>query len=184
MVVSCEEVWREISNYLEGEVDPGLRAAMDEHFVDASAVRQCSMVRATWSSYMATSECSRCHWDSATVCTAGWKRKWLGLQTEKLYRLDGARRPQYWSPAASKWRVHPCSAEPGLRSEHSQPGRGVPPDMMVVVATDGKTFHVAGCPFIHDKQTADNLRPRSSAGGLHALRALHEEVSESPDLYN
>src|SRR5437667_12172637 len=32
MVVSCEEVWREISNYLEGEVDPGLRAAIQEHF--------------------------------------------------------------------------------------------------------------------------------------------------------
>ena len=32
MVVNCEEVWREISNYLEGEVDPSLRAAMEEHF--------------------------------------------------------------------------------------------------------------------------------------------------------
>ena len=38
-----------------------------------------------------------------------------------------------------------------LRSEHAQPGTGVPPDMMVVVSTDGKTFHAAGCPFIHDK---------------------------------
>src|SRR5689334_7778836 len=32
MVVSCEEVWREISNYLEGDVDPVLRTAMEEHF--------------------------------------------------------------------------------------------------------------------------------------------------------
>src|ERR1700688_5312527 len=31
MVVSCEEVWREISNYLEGEVDASLRAAMEYH---------------------------------------------------------------------------------------------------------------------------------------------------------
>src|SRR5439155_22292490 len=31
MVVNCEEVWREISNYLEDEIDPGLRAAIDEH---------------------------------------------------------------------------------------------------------------------------------------------------------
>ena len=31
MVVSCEEVWREISNYLDGEVDPTVRAAMEEH---------------------------------------------------------------------------------------------------------------------------------------------------------
>ena len=32
MVVNCEEVWREISNYLDGGVDAGLRTAMDEHF--------------------------------------------------------------------------------------------------------------------------------------------------------
>ena len=29
---TCEQVWKEVSNYLEGEVDPGLRAAMDDHF--------------------------------------------------------------------------------------------------------------------------------------------------------
>jgi len=41
-------------------------------------------------------------------------------------------------------------SHPELRSDHAQPGSGVPPEMMVVVATDGKTFHVPGCPFIHD----------------------------------
>lgn len=30
--ISCEEVWREISNYLEGETNVELRALMDEHF--------------------------------------------------------------------------------------------------------------------------------------------------------
>ena len=34
MVVNCEQVWREISNYLEGEVSPDLRAAMEAHFHD------------------------------------------------------------------------------------------------------------------------------------------------------
>ena len=32
MVVNCEHVWREISNYLENEVDPATRAAMEAHF--------------------------------------------------------------------------------------------------------------------------------------------------------
>jgi anti-sigma factor RsiW len=30
--ISCEEVWREISNYLEGEISAELRASMEEHF--------------------------------------------------------------------------------------------------------------------------------------------------------
>jgi hypothetical protein len=30
--ISCEEVWREVSNYLEGEIGVELRARMEEHF--------------------------------------------------------------------------------------------------------------------------------------------------------
>jgi anti-sigma factor RsiW len=30
--ISCLEVWREISNYVDGEVDAGLRARMEAHF--------------------------------------------------------------------------------------------------------------------------------------------------------
>jgi Putative zinc-finger len=30
--IECAEVWRQISNYLDDEVDPGLRAIMAAHF--------------------------------------------------------------------------------------------------------------------------------------------------------
>jgi hypothetical protein len=30
--ISCREVWREISNYLDGDVDAGLRSRMEAHF--------------------------------------------------------------------------------------------------------------------------------------------------------
>lgn len=30
--ISCEEVWREISNYLEGEISASLRIRMEGHF--------------------------------------------------------------------------------------------------------------------------------------------------------
>ena len=30
--VSCEQVWREISNYVDGDVDAALRSSMDQHF--------------------------------------------------------------------------------------------------------------------------------------------------------
>ena len=41
MVVNCEHVWREISNYLEGDVDADLRAAMEEHL---RGCKHCSAV--------------------------------------------------------------------------------------------------------------------------------------------
>ena len=31
MEINCEHVWREVSNYLDGEIDAGLRAAVEEH---------------------------------------------------------------------------------------------------------------------------------------------------------
>ena len=32
MKITCDEVWREISNYLEDEVTAGFRTRMDQHF--------------------------------------------------------------------------------------------------------------------------------------------------------
>ena len=43
MVANCELVWREISDYLDGEVNPELRTAMDEHLRQC---KQCSSVLA------------------------------------------------------------------------------------------------------------------------------------------
>ena len=34
MEVSCHEIWREISNYLDNDVDPRLRERMEQHFAN------------------------------------------------------------------------------------------------------------------------------------------------------
>jgi anti-sigma factor RsiW len=34
--IDCKDVWRQISNYLDDEVDPGLRATMSSHFKDCA----------------------------------------------------------------------------------------------------------------------------------------------------
>jgi putative zinc finger protein len=39
--IDCEEVWRQISNYLDNEVDPELRATMSSHFKECA---HCSAV--------------------------------------------------------------------------------------------------------------------------------------------
>ena len=41
--VNCQQVWREISNYVDGDIDAGLRSAMDEHF---KACSRCASVLA------------------------------------------------------------------------------------------------------------------------------------------
>lgn len=41
MEISCEEVWREISNYLEDEISAELHARMEEHF---KGCKHCSAV--------------------------------------------------------------------------------------------------------------------------------------------
>jgi anti-sigma factor RsiW len=34
--IDCVEVWRQISDYLDGELDAGLRASMSAHFKDCA----------------------------------------------------------------------------------------------------------------------------------------------------
>lgn len=36
LTIDCGHVFREISNYIEGEVDPGLRARMEAHFKECA----------------------------------------------------------------------------------------------------------------------------------------------------
>ena len=41
--LNCEQVWREVSNYVDGDVDATLRSAMDEHF---KTCKRCASVLA------------------------------------------------------------------------------------------------------------------------------------------
>lgn len=34
MVIHCRDVWREISNYLDGDISPKLRAELEEHLAN------------------------------------------------------------------------------------------------------------------------------------------------------
>jgi hypothetical protein len=81
-----------------------------------------------------------------------------------------------------------ASRRSGLRSEHAQPGTGVPPDMMVLVTDGGKTFHLAGCPFIHDRARLRTVEAREALreGYAPCVRCLKKyltvaELSDSED---
>ncbi len=149
MVVSCEEVWREVSNYLDGEVAPGLRVAIEEH------VRGCTRCTAVLDG---TRNVIQLYGDERMLEVP------LGFSQRLHHRLDqnmpvDRRGFLGWMVAVAaavlivgSWELARSTSrgrEP--RSELAQLGTGVPPDMMVVVAEDGKLFHLAGCTAIHEK---------------------------------
>ena len=150
MVVSCEQVWREISNYLEEDMEPGLRTSMEEH------IRRCKRCTAVLDG---TRNVVQLYGDERMFeVPLGFSQR---LQRRLEENMPRSRRSFLgWMVATAAAVLVAGSFELGrssvfshseLRSEHAQPGTGVPPDMMVVLSTDGKTFHAAGCPFIHDK---------------------------------
>jgi len=150
MVVTCEQVWQEISNYFENDVEPNLRAAMEAHF------RECDRCRSVLEG---TRNVIKLYGDERMIDVP------VGFSYRLQRRLEESTQPTRrgflgWMVAATAAVVVVGSFEfarssifgqPDLRSEHAQPAVGVPPDMMVVVSTEGKLFHAVACPFIHDK---------------------------------
>lgn len=178
MVVRCEEVWPEISNYLDGEVDPALRAAMEEHF---RGCKHCTAVLEGMRNVV------HLYGDERMVEVP------LGFSHRLQRRLEENMPPPRrtflgWMVAAAasvlvagsfELARSSVSGHPGLRSEHARRGNRVPPDMMVVVATDGKTFHVPGCPFIHDKARLQTITAREAMreGYVPCVRCMKKYLS-------
>jgi len=161
MDISCEHVWREVSNYLDGEVDADLRAAVENH------VRGCKHCAAVLDG------------TRNVVQLIGDERVLeIPLGFEQRLRQKLAAESQVPKKNYLSWLVLATAAAlligafavgsgsafraPRLRSAMAHPATGVPADLMVVVAADGKTFHVAGCGFLHDKARLRSI-PASEA---------------------
>jgi hypothetical protein len=161
MVVVCEDVWREVSNYFDGELAPELRAGFEEH---VRGCKRCSAV------VDGTRNVIRLYSDPRMLEMP------LGFSRRLHQRLQGdvgtGRRPFLgWAAAAAAailvagaFEVSRLSVlnQPRLRSAHAPAYNRVPPDMMVLAARDGKVFHVAGCKFIHGKDRLRTLTAREA----------------------
>ena len=179
MVVTCEQVWREVSNYLEGDVDTALCAAMEDHF------RGCQRCTAVLDGARNVVQLYR---DDRMIDVP------LGFSHRLRRRLEDNMHPTRrsffgWMVAAAAAVIAAGGFElarssplghPELRSEHAQPGNGIPPDLTVVVSADAKTFHVAGCTFIHDKAHLRTLVARDALqqGYVPCVRCLKKYLSE------
>ena len=152
MVVSCEHVWREISNYLDEEIDAATRAALQAHF----------------------KECKHC-----TAVLDGARNVVQLYGDDRLFELPAgfsqrlqrrlAQPSSSWAyrSARSFWMLAVAAValvaggltlgsssvfkQPELRSEHAQPPHNIPPALMVALSTEGKVFHVPGCKYLHKR---------------------------------
>jgi hypothetical protein len=175
--MKCEHVWPEISNYVDGEVDGALRSAMDEHFRNC---QRCSSVLEGMRNVVALYGDER-----MLEVPAGFSRR-----LEKRLAEDVREERSRWS-TWSAWLV-PVAAlaliAGGVRLASSltygnalkvpmaQAGQGIPPDLVVLVATGTKVFHVAGCSFIHNKDEVRSITAKEAiaAGYVPCLRCMRK----------
>jgi hypothetical protein len=162
-VVNCEHVRLEISNYIDGDVDAALRSSMDEHFLTC---KKCSSVLAGTRNVVAL------YGDERMLdVPAGF-----GRRLEKRLSKNAAVKGSRWS-SWSAWLV-PVAAlalivgslqvmnslnhRGQIKSQHAVPAKDIPPDMVVVVSSGAKLFHVPGCEFIHDKASERTLTAKEA----------------------
>jgi hypothetical protein len=161
MVIKCEEVWVEVSNYIDGDVEPGLRSAIEEHL---RGCKRCTAVVEGMRNVV------QLYGDERMLeVPVGFSRR-LHKRLESDISLS-RRRFFGWMVAAAAGALvvgglelanSSALSSPGLRSEHARPSDRVPPDMIVIVSETGKIFHVAGCPFIHDKARLRTIAAREA----------------------
>jgi len=158
MVVSCEHVWQEISNYLEGEISQELREAMEAHFKEC---KHCTAV------LDGTRNVIQLYGDDRVFeLPAGFDQR-LRLRLAQEARSSRPRSGMVWALAVAASALlagsyalakATTSGPVAVLSEQAQPAIGIPPGLLVNVAEDGKLFHVPGCKFLHEKP---NGQPKS-----------------------
>jgi hypothetical protein len=152
MVVNCEHVWRDVSNYLDGEVDAELRVAMETHFVQC---QHCTAVL-----------------DGArnVVQLYGDDRLFelpVGFSHRLQRRLAVESSSSWFAGLHSFWMLAVAAValiagavvlgnssvfvRTDARSRLAQPAYKIPPELKVVASSEGRLFHVPGCRYLHNK---------------------------------
>ena len=176
--VNCELIWREVSNYIDDEVDPALRSAMAAHF---KTCPQCQSVlegaRNVIQLYGDERMLAETTGEQTVAVPVGYSRR-LEKRLAQSARANRSR----WSswatwliPVAAvaliavgfRWvifgvHLHQLNSQHDVR--RSVPPNHIPPELMVVVSTDtdSKLFHVAGCSLIHDPSKVRTLTAKEA----------------------
>jgi hypothetical protein len=176
MVVTCEQVWQETSNYLEGEVSSETRAAMEDHM---KGCKRCtSVLDGTRNIVSIYSD------DRLQDVPFGYHQRLRRKLQAAMPRPRGSIYGWVLAFAAlalltgSIAIVGVAASRNPLRDPLAKQGSGVPADLKVIVVEGGKTFHVAGCTFIHETNK-DQERTMTAAEAMRegytpCVRCLRE----------
>jgi putative zinc finger protein len=187
MVVNCEHVWREISNYLDDELDAATRAAMEAHFKEC---KHCTAV------LDGTRNIVELYGDDRVFeLPAGFSGRLQRRLAQSAVSGFGSART-FWmlAVAATALMVGGFSLansavfrHPEVRSKLAQPAHNIPPALMVAVSTEGRLFHVPGCRYLHKHEgespelmTAANAMKKGYAPCSRCLRQYLSARVECP----
>jgi hypothetical protein len=174
MVVRCEDVWREISNYFEGDLDPASKRAMEEHFAECP---HCESVRDGMRNVI------ELYGDKTMFALpAGFYPRLHGRLADRIEGQRGSSLGWLLGVAATATlasltlfaSVHDRSL-PQPRAQMSQPSRRLP-QRLVAVVDGGKTFHVPGCPFMHGKYHMVTAEEAVREGYAPCNRSMYEAL--------
>jgi hypothetical protein len=178
VAVNCEQVWQEVSNYIDGEIDPTLRATVEDH------VGQCKRCTAVLEGTRNVVELYSDERLFQVPLGYSWR-----LQRRISSALPGRRgNSMGWLVAVAATAliagsialVNTRAAAPKVRSVHAQTGQGVPATLAVVVNNHGKLFHVAGCPFLNEKDGVRTLTAEEAEheGYVPCVRCMSKYLSQ------
>lgn len=190
MVVNCEHVWKEISNYLDDEVDATTRAAMEAHF---KGCKHCTAV------LDGTRNVVELYGDDRLFeLPAGFSQR---LQRRLAHPVTSRFNPSrtFWMLAVAAAALMAGSfslansnvfRRPDVRSKLAQPAHNIPPTLMVVVSSEGRLFHVPGCKYLHNRDgespeliTAANAMKQGYAPCSRCLRQYLSSEVECPRMH-
>ena len=171
----CEKVWREISNYVDGEVDSGQRSVMEEHF---RTCRRCASVLAGVKNVTALYGDER-----MLEVPSGFGRRLEKRLAKNVARGGWSTWAAWLVPVAAIALIagtvtltNSLTYRNYIKSHHAEPGKNIPPDLVVVVSDGSKLFHVPGCSFIHDKATERTMTAKEAIrdGYVPCTRCLRQ----------
>jgi len=174
MVVNCEHVWKEISNYLDGDVDVETRAAMEAHFAEC---KHCTAVLDG-----ARNVVQLYGDDRLFELPAGFARRLQRRLAQESSSSGLASLRSFWMLAVAAVALlagavtfgnSSVFAHPDMRSRLAQPPHKLPPALRVAVSSEGRVFHVPGCKFLHNKVG-------ESPQLMTAAEAMHEGYAPCP----